>query len=86
MIIQDKLTTHSSHCKSTEQNAWKVCLITKYLGFKKEPERPKVDEIMEVPSTTQNSKAIWTKGKCTIVRDTETSSLNENLLSKNGSI
>lgn len=41
---------------------------------------------MEVPSTPQNSKAIWPKGTCTIVGDTKTSSLNENLLSKNGSI
>ena len=58
MIIQDKLTTHSSHCKSTEQRCMKSMPHYEISGFQKEPERPKVDEIMEVPSTPQNSKAI----------------------------
>ena len=46
----------------------------------------KGNEITEVPSTSQNSKALWQKGTSAIAGDSMVSDLKENLLSKNGSI
>ena len=51
-------------------------------GFEKELVKPKVTEILEVPSTLRNSKAFRPKGTCAIVGDSMILGLKENVLSK----
>ena len=59
-------------------------LLRNTQSFEKKLKRPKVTKL-RVPSTPQNSKALWSKGTWAIVRDSMKSGWKGNLLSKNGS-
>ena len=51
-------------------------------GFEKELVKPKVTEILAVPSTLQTFKAFRAKGTCAVVGDSMIPGLKEKLLSK----